>query len=138
MKKAILLLAILLLPALAQAQTANDGSATITGILSQLKWDAGVAWAVKAKQFEQTDTVQLLNYKGVGLNVGYGTVDSLLIGISYDNLPKLADFGIAMPILNQLTFQPTVFYGMSRINGADIPGHKDDVVIGAKLISIKF
>ena len=136
LKRLVIALSLMVLPTISQAQTSN--STSISNIISSLKWDVGVGYDVINHQTEETDTVELVNYKGVAINIGYGTVDSFLAGVSYDGLPNLSKFGVTLPILSQITFSPSVYWAWSRINGSDLASGKQGVVIGAKLINIKF
>ena len=111
---------------------------TINNLLSQLHFDSGLGYDFKTKSFENVDTINIISWKGLAIDLGYSSADSFIAGISYDGLPTLEKFGVTLPLLKQVGFSPFVAYGWGHLNLQDVAAAKNGVIIGAKLITLKF
>ena len=125
----------------------------ISTFIKSLKWDSGVGYCINQHITVNTETIKVLEYNPAvapknrvlaaiakldpALDVGYATTDQFIVGGSI-SLLKASDFGITIPILDLLKFEPMVSYSFHRINGAEIRNTKNDWIVGAKLVDVKF
>ena len=65
--------------------------------------NAGVYFNLDTNDFEFTSTFKALGYRGINLNIGYASPESLVGNISYEIL-KLEKLGIEIPILKDIVF----------------------------------
>jgi len=135
MKKAILTLAILLLSSVSFADEVS-----ISDLFSKLKFDTGIAYSIKGKEFCSISTVKILEYSKIkldpALSLGYSSSDNFVVGLSA-SLGSLKSLGVDVPILDLIKFDPFVGYGFGSLNLHDIQGTHNDWFIGIKLIDIK-
>lgn len=137
-----------MIPNLAKADSLN-----VSSLISNLKFDVGVGWDLKNKQFTQMDTVVLFEYApdtlpqnkflqylakaAPAVNVGYSTADKFIVGASV-NLGSLSDLGVQVPLLKIISFQPMAAYSFYHITSADLGNIKNSWILGAKFLDIKF
>lgn len=63
--------------------------------------NAGVYYNINDSLFEFTSTFRALSYKGINLNIGYATPESLVTNLSYEII-RLEKFGIEIPVLKDI------------------------------------
>ena len=158
MKKIILIMMLILIPVLAKAddlkiisQTEMDtrpaaidfnlaGSIPVIDKIPSLK--NGTYFSFVDNKLNYSATVPLLEKGGFSLNAGYaGDADSTdhkaILTLAYD-LGNLEKWGVKVPILKYVGFEPYLAFGAGRINIKDINTSETDYGLGINLISLSF
>ena len=134
MKKIILVLVIsLALIGIARAESLNLGE-TLQKIPALKQ---GVAYSILDSEFSYLSTIELVNWKGVGLEAGYSSKDKAVAVVSYELL-KLKNLGVNLPILDLIEFRPGIYCGYGSINMQEIDRSEIDYGISATFASIKW
>ena len=75
---------------------------------------SGVAFNVLDSEWEYTETLNLLQYKGFNLDAGYTTKDKAIGAITYELL-NLKDLGVTVPVLDLIKIEPGIYAGLGRV-----------------------
>ena len=139
MKKLVLAIGLSMIASVARAETSLSN---VLGKLPTLK--QGVCYSLNDSRFNYLATIDVLNFSGFNLEVGYAgvakfTADKAVAVISYDLL-SLKDIGVKVPILDLVSLRPGIYAGAGRIEGFQDGRLKAEADFGASLsvIDIKF
>lgn len=105
----------------------------ITNLVAKLPaLKTGIAYSIKADQWNSISTVEVIKWKGVALEAGYATGDTGVAVLSYKllELRKWVD----VPVLDLVECNLGAYVGLSDITGAD----RIDYGVSATLVNIKF
>lgn len=128
-----------MLPALAQAQTAQSSIGDLFSKLPNLK--QGIAFDIKSGNASYFSTAEVLNYKGFSLSAGYASSSGIVGSLDFD-LGGLSKLGINVPILSMIDLRVGFMVGLSDISTASSSGtsERNKLVYGPEvtIVSIKF
>lgn len=137
MKKILLVLvAVLFMSSFAFAQ---EESLVISDQLKKVPGlKQGIAYSFMDNDISYLTTLQVANWKTLGLELGYSSKDKAVAVISADLL-KLKDLGVTLPILDLINFRVGLYGGIGRIALVEPSGNNEyDAGISLTLIDIKF
>lgn len=115
MRKLILLLAILLIPSLSNAQSTNN--IDISSIISKLTLHESVGYDIKSGNVTYYTSTDILSWKGIDLSAGYSTSSAIVGSVDYD-IGGLSKLGITSPLLSVIDLRVGMMVGMSDISTA--------------------
>lgn len=103
----------------------------------------GIAYSLLDNDVSYLSTLEVLNWKGVALEVGYSSKDKAVAVVSYELL-KLKDLGVTVPILDLIECRVGAYAGYGRLNLGlndrdDREGNNEyDAGLSLTLMNIKF
>jgi hypothetical protein len=115
MRKLILLLAILLIPTVSNAQSTNN--IDISSIISKLTLHESVGYDIKSGNVTYYTSTDILSWKGIDLSAGYSTSSAIVGSLDYD-IGGLSKLGITSPLLSVIDLRVGMMVGMSDISTA--------------------
>ena len=137
----LILLALLILPSLSNAQTASTNGIDISTIISKLTLHEAIGFDIKSKNTVAYTSADLLDWKGLSLSGGYGTSSAIVASLDYD-IGGLSKLGITSPLLSILDLRVGMMIGLSDISTASSSGsaERNKLVWGPEvtLVSVKF
>lgn len=99
--------------------------------------DNGVAYDIDKGKIVYTSTLNLLEWKGIVLNGGYSTLDSIIVGVSYE-LTNLEKLGVKVPILKYAKIEPMIYCGLGSLNVQTLKESEFTYGVGVKLLEVDF
>ena len=151
-RKLLMLLALLILPSLSNAQTTVTPP-QITTIMDGITADVGVGYDISNKAWVQTDTVRFLEYANTSntgkysaflnfvgnvdprISIGYDTANKGVVGGAF-NLFVPANLGITSPLLKYVSISPFAQYELFSMG--NVPAQqKNGWIFGAYIIKAK-
>lgn len=115
MRKLILLLTILLIPTVSNAQSTNN--IDISSIISKLTLHESVGYDIKSGNVTYYTSTDILSWKGIDLSAGYSTSSAIVGSVDYD-IGGLSKLGITSPLLSVIDLRVGMMVGMSDISTA--------------------
>jgi len=97
----------------------------------------GIVFNAVENKVEYLASLEVANWKGFGLDVGYVSEDALAIAFTYD-LIKLKDLGVNVPILDLIEIKPLLYASAGRFEGSSFTNAETSWGVGATLISVRF
>ena len=102
----------------------------------------GVYYSMVDHRFNYSATVPLLEKNGFSLNIGYAgdaenTGHKLMGSIAYD-LGNLEKWGVTVPILKYVGFEPYLTFAGGNLNFKEMGESESDWGIGANIFSLSF
>ena len=136
-----LLLAFLILPGMAFAQS-SPAPVSVSSVFSSLpSLKQGVAFDIKGGNIEYLTTAEALNKWGFSLSGGYASSSGIVGTIDYD-LGGLSRFGINTPLLSVIDLRIGFMVGLDDISTASSSGsaERNKLIYGPEVtvVSIKF
>lgn len=132
MRKLVLLLAILLIPAVSKADTSIIDLISNVPALKQ-----GVAFSLADSNLNYLSTLDVATFGKISIEAGYAgrvkeTGDKLVAVVSYD-LFRAKNY-VTWPILQFVEFRPGIWAGVGRITGSN----EFDYGVSATVFNLKF
>lgn len=136
-KKLILMAAVMLLAAQAQAETVR-----LSQVVPNLSFKQGAAFSLIDNQFNYLSTVEVAKYKGFSIDLGYAgraeeTKDKAVVALSY-NVLNLQNLGVELPLAKYIDLKLGVYAGMGNINFKEMTDAELDWGVQATVLSISF
>ncbi len=134
-KLLVIIMALLLIGFAAQARAENLSVGDFVKKLPALK--QGIAFSLVENDFNYLSTFEVLKWKGVSLEAGYSSENKAVAVLSYELL-KLKDLGVKVPVLDLVSFQPGIWFGVGRLQKDIFYRTETDYGISCTLIALKF
>lgn len=142
-KRTVLVLGMILalcLPSMAEDLSLTD----MIGKLPGLK--QGVAYSLIDNKVNYLTTVELANWKGFAVEIGYAgdaeNTNHKIVGVISADLVNLKKLGVTVPILDLIDFRVGAYGGMGQANvgdAVDMRGNNEwDAGVSLTAISVKF
>ena len=140
MKKIALLLVVVLCLACGLAKPAGAEELNIGNLIEKLPATKhGIAYSLVDHEWTYLSTVEVANYKGIGLELGFSDSDKI-VGVASYELFKLADLGVTLPILDLIDCRVGLYGGYGRIDyeRSGEGNNEFDYGLSCTLIEVKF